>query len=107
MAKVTYIEFNGTEREINLPTGWSLMQGATQNGIDGIDGECGGSCGCATCHCYVDDEWLGKLDPMSDAEDDMLDMTESPRSANSRLSCQIKASDDLDGIVVRLPEFQG
>jgi 2Fe-2S ferredoxin len=106
MAKVTYIEFNGTEHEVDVPEGWTLMQGATLNGIDGIEGECGGSCGCATCHCYVDEAFLGKLDPMSDGEDDMLDCTESPREANSRLSCQIKASAAIDGIVLRLPEAQ-
>lgn len=106
MPKVTYIEFDGTERPVELPAGWSLMQGATLNGIDGIEGECGGSCGCATCHCYVDPAWLDKLEPMSETEDEMLDCTESPREDNSRLSCQIKATPELDGIIVRLPEAQ-
>lgn len=106
MPKVTYIEHDGTEYNVELPAGWSLMQGATLNGVDGIEGECGGSCGCATCHCYVDQAWLGKLAPMSETEDEMLDCTESPRAENSRLSCQIKLTPELDGIVVRLPEAQ-
>lgn len=106
MPKVTYIAFDGTTHTVELPAGWSLMQGATLNGIDGIEGECGGSCGCATCHCYVDEAWLGRLEPMTDAEDEMLECTESPRKTNSRLSCQIKASPEIDGIVVRLPEAQ-
>jgi 2Fe-2S ferredoxin len=106
MPKVTYIEFDGTEREVELPAGWSLMQGATLNGVDGIEGECGGSCGCATCHCYVDEAWMDKLSPMSETEDDMLDCTESPRESNSRLSCQIQVTPEMDGIVIRLPEVQ-
>lgn len=106
MPKVTYIGFDGAEHTVELPIGWSLMQGATLNGVDGVEGECGGSCGCATCHCYVDDAWLNRLEPMTDAENEMLDCTETPREANSRLSCQIKVSAELDGIVVRLPEAQ-
>ena len=82
------------------------MQGATLNGVTGIEGECGGSCGCATCHVYVDENYLDKLDPPSETEDEMLDCTVSPREGNSRLGCQIKASPDLDGITVRLPEAQ-
>ncbi|WP_420569606.1 2Fe-2S iron-sulfur cluster-binding protein [Thalassovita sp.] len=106
MPKVTYVEFDGTQREVELPAGWSLMQGATLNGVDGIEGECGGSCGCATCHCYVDEPWMDKLSPMSETEDDMLDCTESPREENSRLSCQIQVTPEMDGIVIRLPEVQ-
>ncbi|CCQ74510.1 2Fe-2S iron-sulfur cluster-binding protein [Magnetospira sp. QH-2] len=106
MPKVTYIEHDGAEHHVELPAGWTLMQGATLNGIDGIEGECGGSCGCATCHCYVDEPWLGKLEPASETEEEMLECTESPRESNSRLSCQIKATPALDGIVVRLPEAQ-
>ena len=106
MPKVTYIEFDGTERPVELPAGWSLMQGATLNGVDGIEGECGGSCGCATCHVYVDEAFLDKLDPPSETEEEMLDCTSSPREANSRLSCQIKADPKIDGIIVRLPETQ-
>jgi 2Fe-2S ferredoxin len=106
MSKVTYIEFDGDETEVDLQDGWTLMQGAIQNGVEGIEGECGGSCACATCHCYVDEAFLGKLDPMSDIEDQLLDGTASERKPNSRLSCQIKMSPELDGIVVRLPEEQ-
>jgi len=106
MPKVKYIEFNGTEHEVELQEGWTLMQGATLNGIEGIDGECGGSCGCATCHCFVDEAFLDKLDPISETEEEMLECTEVPREANSRLSCQLKVTAAIDGIVVRLPEAQ-
>lgn len=106
MPKVVYIEHDGTLREIELENGWTLMQGATLNGIDGIEGECGGSCACATCHVYVDDSFLGKLEPCTEMEDEMLECTVSERKSNSRLSCQIKASPELDGIIVKLPEAQ-
>jgi 2Fe-2S ferredoxin len=106
MPKVTYIEHNGTEHEIDLPDGWTLMQGATLNGIDGIEGECGGSCGCATCHVYVDEAFLSKLDAPRENEEEMLECTVSPRESNSRLGCQIKVTPELDGIVVRMPEAQ-
>ena len=106
MPKVTYIEHGGKEHHVELPAGWTLMQGATLNGIDGIEGECGGSCGCATCHVYVDEAFLDKLEPQSETEDEMLDCAVSPREPNSRLSCQIKATPAIDGIVVRLPEAQ-
>lgn len=106
MPKVKYIEFNGDEHEVDLPEGWTLMQGATLNGIEGIEGECGGSCGCATCHCYIEDSFLSKIDAASETEDEMLDCTESPRESNSRLGCQIKVTAELDGMVVRLPEAQ-
>ena len=106
MPKVTYIEHGGAEHHVELPAGWTLMQGATLNGINGIEGECGGSCGCATCHVYVDEAFLGKLEPMGETEDEMLECTESPREANSRLGCQIKVTPQIDGIVVRLPEAQ-
>jgi len=106
MPKVTYIEFNGDEHEVDLQEGWTLMQGATLNGIDGIEGECGGSCGCATCHCYVDEAFLGKLNPIEETEEEMLECAAAPREANSRLACQIKVTPELEGIVVRLPEEQ-
>jgi ferredoxin, 2Fe-2S len=106
MPKVTYIEHNGAEHHVELPAGWTLMQGATLNGIDGIEGECGGSCGCATCHVYVDEAYLDLLDPAGETEEEMLECTASPRAANSRLGCQIKVLPKLDGIVVRLPEAQ-
>ena len=106
MPKVVYIEHTGTEHEIDLADGWTLMQGATLNGIDGIEGECGGSCSCATCHVYVDEAFLDKLEPMGEMEDEMLECTVSERKPNSRLSCQIKISPELDGIIVRMPEAQ-
>ena len=106
MFKVIYIEHNGTKRDIEVQDGWTLMQGATLNGVNGIEGECGGSCGCATCHIYVDEAFLDKLDSPSSCEEEMLDFTVSPRESNSRLGCQIKVSAAIDGIVVRLPELQ-
>lgn len=106
MPKVTYVEHDGRQTDVELTEGWTLMQGATLNGVDGIEGECGGSLSCATCHCYVDDEFLSKLPPVSDTENEMLECTVSERKANSRLSCQIKMTAELDGIVVRLPEEQ-
>ena len=106
MANITFIEASGQSTSVNLPDGWSLMQGATANGVDGILGECGGSCACATCHCYVADEFLAKVLPASDTELAMLDNVASERRPNSRLACQIKASADLEGMVVHLPETQ-
>lgn len=106
MSKVVYIEHDGSEHEIDLADGWTLMQGATLNGIEGIEGECGGSCSCATCHVYVDEGFIDKLDPMEEMENEMLETTVCERKTNSRLSCQIKMSPELDGIIVRLPEAQ-
>lgn len=105
MGRVTYIESNGERHQINLENGQSIMQGALDNLIEGILGECGGCCSCATCHCYVDDAWLEKVGAPDDMEKDMLDSVVDPQSS-SRLSCQIQMSDDLDGLVVRLPESQ-
>ncbi len=106
MPKAIYIEHDGAVTEVELPEGWTLMQGATANGVEGIEGECGGSCSCATCHCYVDEAFLDAMPEMGDIEDDMLDCAVSERKFNSRLACQIKMSLDLDGIVVHLPEAQ-
>jgi len=106
MSKVTYVEHDGTATEIDLQDGWTLMQGATMNGIEGIEGECGGSCSCATCHCYVEEGKLDLLPPMGEIEDEMLDCVVSERRPNSRLACQIKMSPALDGIVLELPEAQ-
>lgn len=105
MGRVTYIESNGEQHQVNLENGQSIMQGALDNLIEGILGECGGCCSCATCHCYVDDAWLEKVGAPDDMEKDMLDSVVDPKSS-SRLSCQIQMSDDLDGLVVRLPESQ-
>ena len=106
MANITFVEANGQATTVNLPDGWNLMQGATANGVDGILGECGGSCACATCHCYVADDFLAKVLPASEAELAMLDNVASERRSNSRLACQIKASPALEGMVVHLPETQ-
>lgn len=105
MGRVTYIESNGEQHQVNLENGQSIMQGALDNLIEGILGECGGCCSCATCHCYVDETWLEKVGAPDDMEKDMLDSVVDPQSS-SRLSCQIQMSDDLDGLVVRLPESQ-
>ncbi|MEJ2404933.1 MAG: 2Fe-2S iron-sulfur cluster-binding protein [Candidatus Thiodiazotropha sp.] len=106
MVKATYIDSDGVSEELDVPEGWTLMQAAISNGLDGIEGECGGSCCCATCHVYVDEAYLDKLEPMSDNENGLLDNTASERKTNSRLACQIKASADLDGIVIQTPEAQ-
>ena len=106
MAQITYVEANGQQTTLNLQDGWSLMQGATTNGIDGILGECGGSCACATCHCYVDETRLGDLPPPSQSELDMLENVASERRPTSRLACQIKATAALEGLVIHLPETQ-
>jgi len=106
MANITYIESNGQSTTLQLNEGWSLMQGATANGIDGIIGECGGSCACATCHCYVDEARLGELPAPSEGELAMLENVAAERRPNSRLACQIKATAALEGLVVHLPETQ-
>ena len=105
MAKVTFIDSEGTSRDVEAKNGTSVMEAAVQNMIPGIDADCGGACACATCHVYVADEWLAKLKTKDDMEDSMLDFAEDVQE-NSRLSCQILLSDDLDGIVVSTPESQ-
>jgi len=105
MPKITYIEHNGKAHEIDVPNGLSVMEGAVQNNIPGIDADCGGSCACATCHVYVDEKWFSKLPNKEDAEEDMLDMAFEPNKF-SRLSCQLIVSDELEGLVVNLPEKQ-
>ena len=105
MPKITYIEHNGKSHTIETANGLSVMEGAVQNNIPGIDADCGGSMACATCHVYVKEEWFNKLPKKEDGEEDMLDMAFEPKK-NSRLSCQIMVSDQLDGLVVNLPEKQ-
>jgi ferredoxin, 2Fe-2S len=105
MAKITYIEHDGTEHEIDVKPGLSVMEGAVKNNIPGIDADCGGACACATCHVYVREDWLDKTGTRSAMEESMLDFAEAVE-ANSRLSCQIKVSDALDGLVVTMPESQ-
>ena len=105
MAKITYIDYQGTSKTIEVENGLSIMEGAIQNNIPGIDADCGGSMACATCHVYVKEEWFNKLPKKEDGEEDMLDMAFEPKK-NSRLSCQLIVSDQLDGLVVNLPEKQ-
>lgn len=105
MAKITYIEFNGTEHVVDVENGLSVMEGAIKNNIPGIDADCGGACACATCHVYVDESWLPKTGEKDPMEESMLDFAENVQD-NSRLSCQINVSDELDGLVVRTPESQ-
>jgi 2Fe-2S ferredoxin len=105
MPKITFIEPSGQETAIDLPEGWTLMQGATTNGINGIEAECSGSCACATCHCYVE-TLAERLPPPSETEEKMLANVAAERRPNSRLSCQLKVTADLDGMVVRLPATQ-
>ena len=105
MAKITYIEHNGTNHTVDVQNGLTVMEGAVQNNIPGIDADCGGSMACATCHVYVKEEWYNKINEKSEGEDDMLDQAYEPKK-NSRLSCQIIVSDDLDGLIVDMPEKQ-
>lgn len=105
MPTVVYLKHDGSSEEIHVENGTSVMQGAVDNMIDGILGDCGGTCSCATCHCYVDEAWLGKTGSPGDMEKDLLTCVLNPEE-NSRLSCQIIMSDDLDGLVVNLPKSQ-
>ena len=106
MAKVTYIEHSGNSHTIEIANGLSVMEGAVQNDIPGIDADCGGAMACATCHVYVNEEWFYKMAKKEDGEEDMLDMAFEPKK-NSRLSCQIIVSDELDGLIVSTPSKQG
>ena len=105
MAKIKYVEHDGTEHVIDVKTGLSVMEGAVKNNIPGIDADCGGACACATCHVYVDDAWRDKTGSKSAMEESMLDFAENVEE-NSRLSCQIKVGDALEGLIVRMPESQ-
>ena len=105
MPKITYIEKNGKEHKIDVPNGLTVMEGAVQNNVPGIDADCGGSMACATCHVYVKEDWFNKVPSKQEGEDDMLDQAFEPKP-NSRLSCQLIVSDELDGLVVNLPEKQ-
>jgi len=105
-ANVIYISFAGVTREVAVPIGSSVMEGAVNNGVDGIVAECGGACMCATCHVYVDPAFLDKLEPIADDEEEMLNNTYSPRKPNSRLGCQIPVTEALNGLTVTTPEAQ-
>ena len=106
MTKITYIENNLNTHTVDVANGLSVMEGAVQNDIPGIDADCGGGMACATCHVYVKEEWFNKLPKKEDGEEDMLDMAFEPNKL-SRLSCQIIVSDELDGLIVNIPSSQG
>ncbi len=106
MPKVIYITPGGERHEVEVEVGYSVMEGAITNDIDGIVAECGGACACATCHSYIDEAWLDKLPPMDDMEDSMLDAAYDRRE-NSRLTCQIEMTVELDGLVVHVGENEG
>ena len=105
MAQITYVDHLGKKKTIEVENGLTVMEGAIQNNIPGIDADCGGSMACATCHVYVDNEWYGKIPKAEEAEQDMIDMAFKPKK-NSRLSCQIIVSDELNGLIVTTPEKQ-
>jgi|TARA_B100001964_G_scaffold245504_1_gene332900 2Fe-2S ferredoxin len=105
MPKITYIECSGKSHTIEVSKESTVMEGALQNNIPGIDADCGGACACATCHVYVDEKWFEKLQKKENAEQDMLDMAFEPKKF-SRLACQITATDELDGLVVKMPSKQ-
>jgi len=105
MAKITYIEHSGKSYTIDVNNGLSVMEGAVENNIPGIDADCGGGMACATCHVYVKEEWFDRINKKTEGEDDMIDQAFEPKK-NSRLSCQIQVSDAIDGLEVYLPEKQ-
>jgi len=105
MAKITFIEHNGTQHEVDVSNGLTVMEAARDNNIPGIEADCGGACACSTCHVYVDTAWSDKLPAKDEMEEDMLDFAYEP-SELSRLTCQVKVTDELDGLVVRMPEKQ-
>ncbi len=105
MVQITYVEHDGTEHVVDSQTGVSLMQAAIDNLVPGIDADCGGECSCATCHVMVNENWLEKVGPPGEMEESMLDLNPE-RQENSRLSCQVEVSEELDGLRVAMPEFQ-
>ncbi|MDB9784339.1 2Fe-2S iron-sulfur cluster-binding protein [Pelagibacteraceae bacterium] len=105
MPKIIFIDKSGNSKSVEVDSGLSVMEGAIQNNIPGIDADCGGSMACATCHVYVEEKWLNKIPKAEDAEVDMIDMAHEPKK-NSRLSCQLIVSNDLEGLTVTTPEKQ-
>ena len=103
MPKVIYVSPDGTRKEVDVPVGTTVMAAALKNGIDGIVAECGGVCMCSTCHVFVDENFFGKLPPADDTEEAVLEIAAIERQPNSRLSCQIKVTEGLEGLIVRLP----
>ncbi|MCL4186604.1 MAG: 2Fe-2S iron-sulfur cluster binding domain-containing protein [Rhodobacteraceae bacterium] len=106
MARITYIEHNGTRHEVEVANGLTVMEGARDNGIPGIEADCGGACACSTCHVYVAPDWVDRLPRKEAMEEDMLDFAWKPDPARSRLTCQLKVTPALDGLVVQMPEKQ-
>ena len=105
MPKVTFIDFEDNQTDVEVQVGYSLMEAAVVNDVEGIDADCGGACACATCHVYIDENWTATVGPAEELEAEMLDVAEEVKE-NSRLSCQIKITEELDGLVVRTPESQ-
>lgn len=106
MVKITYIEHGGKEHVVEVKEGLTVMEGARDNNVPGIDADCGGACACSTCHVYVDPKWADKLPTKDAMEEDMLDFAYEPDPARSRLTCQVKVTAELDGLVVQMPEKQ-
>jgi len=106
MPKVIYVSHTGDRKEIDVPAGTTVMAAALKNGIDGIVAECGGVCMCSTCHVFVDENFMSKMPPADDTEEAVLEIAAIERQPNSRLSCQIKVTADLEGLIVRMPEKQ-
>ncbi len=106
MAKITYVEYGGKEHVVDVAPGLTVMEGARDNNIPGIEADCGGACACSTCHVYVDEAWVEKLLAKDAMEEDMLDFAYEPDPKRSRLTCQVKVTEELDGLVVHMPEKQ-
>ena len=106
MVKITYIEYSGEKHLVDVEPGLTVMEGARNNNIPGIEADCGGACACSTCHVYISEDWIEKLPEKDPMEEDMLDFAYKPDSVRSRLTCQIKVTDQLDGLVVNMPERQ-
>ncbi len=105
MVSIKFIEPNGTEKDVEVEPGTNLMNAALDNGVDGIQGDCGGACSCATCHCYIDEAFMAKLEGPGEIEESMIEFAADPQD-NSRLGCQVAVTEELSGMVVRLPESQ-
>ena len=106
MAKITYIEHNGTQHVVEVSNGLTVMEGARDNSIPGIDADCGGACVCATCHLYIHPDWVAKVPAREPEEEDMLDFAYEPSQERSRLTCKLIVTDALDGLIVQMPEKQ-
>ena len=106
MAKIVYIEFSGARHEVDVEPGLTVMEGARNNNVPGIEADCGGACACTTCHVYIDSDWVKKLPEKDPMEEDMLDFAYEPDPNRSRLTCQVKVTDELDGLIVNMPERQ-